>query len=276
MRWVRPNVFLTAQTRTNPTEMRAWLESLNVPDARISEVTSTAKTDGERIVEGAGRRCYMSFEVGMNPNVTQIRKEISEYIENILKVGHGSVIEHVNFTFAIENVSRVFTGEMNRHRAGMAISEGSMRFIRFNDIPMCEVPSLRLDGVDESTQEFLKRKLSRDIFSETVAHIEKAYRDLTVGIWAEELAPESKFKNKKNVTSMLRRIVPMGVATGGKWTGNLRALRHIFNMRCAESAEEEILEVAGMMLLKMRDAEPNFFKDFERVEGFWTPKYRKV
>ena len=69
----------------------------------------------------AAKRCYMSFEAGLNPNVTRVRKDLTEYLDNVLKSGHGSVLEHATYTFAIENVSRVFTGELNRHRAGVGI-----------------------------------------------------------------------------------------------------------------------------------------------------------
>ena len=76
---------------------------------------------------------------------------------------------------------------------------------------------------------------------------------------------------------MMRRIVPMGVATGGVWTLNLRALRHVFDMRCSEAAEEEILLVATKMLNLMRHAEPSLFGDFVTNDnGISTSKYRKV
>ncbi len=283
MRWVRPVVHLIAKSQIVGSEARSWLKKVGVSDSRMSELLPDSvgvKTDAEQVIEMAGRRCYMSFELGLNPNVTKIRKDISEYIDNILKVGHGSICEHCSFTFAIENVSRVFTGEMNRHRAGCAISEGSMRFIRFDDIPIVEVPSLRVDYDPEFqniTPDFKQRKISREIIEATVVNIETAYKRLVDEVWKDALAPESKFGNKKNVTSMLRRIVPMGVATGGVWTLNLRALRHVCTMRCASGAEEEICEVAVMMLERMKEAEPNFFADFEKDQGgYWAPKYTKV
>ncbi len=58
----------------------------------------------------------------------------------------------------------------------------------------------------------------------------------------------------------------------------LRALRHVFNMRCAPEAEEEILMVATMMLKEMMNAEPNFYGDFvpEAKTGCYRPKYPKI
>ena len=75
---------------------------------------------------------------------------------------------------------------------------------------------------------------------------------------------------------MFRRIVPIGVATGGVWSGNLRALRHIFTMRCSPAAEEEICLIGSLMLKKMMESEPLIFGDFHLVDGYWTPKYIKV
>ena len=48
-------------------------------------------TDGERLAEFAGRLCYMSQH---NP----AKRETREYLENIKKQGHGSVLEHANYT----------------------------------------------------------------------------------------------------------------------------------------------------------------------------------
>ena len=245
---------------------------------RIQTILDPNKTSGEVITESAGRRCYMSFEVGLNPNISKIREEIGVYIDNILASGHGSVLEHTSFTFAIENCSRVFTGEMNRHRAGWAISEGSMRFIRFEDIPYWIPTSISPpQEYNEDPKLIEKKEKSRDIMADVYKFVEGKYSEL-VAVWKDELSPDSKFAIKKDITSMIRRIVPMGVATGGIWTGNLRALRHVLTMRGSSVAEEEIFLVATKMFELMLNAEPSFFKDFEKTGPgkFLVPKHRKV
>jgi thymidylate synthase ThyX len=122
----------------------------------------------------------------------------------------------------------------------------------------------------------LKKEISRFLFKKAFSGQEQCYRWLEQ-VWADELKPESKFKAKKEITSMMRRIVGMGVATGGVWTGNVRALRHVITMRAAPEAEEEILHVFTRVAKMMRDAEPMLFGDFEQIAGkYWVPKYRKV
>lgn len=270
MRIVEPKVFLIGRSTVNRGAAREWLDHIGAHRYELEESVS----GGEQLVQLAGKRCYMSFVPGLNPNVTRVRKDMAEFIDNILKVGHGSVLEHVVYNFAIENVSRVFTAEMNRHRAGMAISEGSMRFIRFTDMPFWIPTSLVVRDID-SAELKLKKQQTWALFREVIKYVENTYNHLE-NIWKEELKPESTFKQKKHLTSMFRRIVPMGVATGGVWSGNLRALRHIFTMRCDEAAEEEILLVASLMLQEMIKTEPLFFKDFEYDNGYWKPQYRKV
>ncbi len=280
MRAVTPRVYLIAQTRMNDADTRQWLDDVGgknyfpKPDA----------TDAENLVMMAGKRCYQAWEPGVNPNVTKVRDDTAKYIQNLLASRHGSVLSHIHFTFAIENVSRVLTAELNRHRVGVHrdelpdepdVSEGSMRYIRLDDIPYVMPPCLRDHPGDEQSVRDLKRQ-SRFIFEESFAHDEKMYGRLSA-IWADKLRDDSPFTHKKAVTSMLRRVVGIGVATGGTWTYSLRALRNVFTQRCAPDAEEEILEVGVMMLKKMKEAEPIFFADFEKQpDGSYKPAHFKV
>jgi len=268
MKQVKPKVFLIAKTVIDHPIANEWLDSLGVS----SDYDIPDGSVGSQLTMLAGKRCYLSYEPGLNPNVSRVRDDLSEFIENILKVGHGSVIEHTNYTFAVENVSRVFTPEFNRHRAGVAVSEGSMRYIRFDDIPFWMPNSIEAKAGD--SPELTRAKyLSRDVFVRAFQQMEDNYKEL-LEIWDYDNIPD--FRTKKKLTSMFRRIIGMGVATGGVWTINLRALRHIFTMRCDPSAEEEITMVCSMMLDKMIEAEPDIFGDFHKVDGYWQPEYRKV
>lgn len=277
MRFVQPTIHLVAKTvpQFRIEDIADWLEGIGCDLATVTKYTdpNSGKTPGEVLIELAGRRCYKSFQPGLNPNVQKIREDIADYVTNIMKSKHGSVLEHYSVSFAIENVSRVFTGEMNRHRAGVAISEASMRYILYNDIPIVEVNSLIADSDDPEVNALIE--LDRADIKEHAEFTEKIYERIKAR-WASVLAGKD-FAKKKHLTSRMRRIVPMGVATGGIWTFNLRALRHMCTMRCSEAAEEEILQVAEMILLRMMNEEPTFFGDFAQNEqGFWQPVYNKV
>lgn len=185
----------------------------------------------------------------------------------------NSVLEHANFTFAFENVSRVFTAEMNRHRAGVAISEQSLRYVRFEDIPFWLPNSIRAN--DSDLPELRDKKhATRNTIAALLKQVEAAYVEL-VRLW--DFDNMKDFHTKKQVTSLLRRIIPLGVATGGVWTMNGRAIRHICTMRCDPAAEEEILYVFSRVAKHMCSQAPLLFQDFKlTADGFWCPEYCKV
>lgn len=267
-------IFCVGQTAVNRDEVRRWLDHLEATGYEIPE--KEAVTDPALLIALAAKRCYKSFEPGLNPNITKVRTDLVAYIDNILASGHGSVFEHAVYNFSIEGVSRVFTGEMNRHRAGWAISEGSMRYIRFDkDIPFWMPTSLRENSADD--HDLAARKTaSRLVFDQAFSQTEKFYGEL-LRIWDMEEGNHN-FHYKKRVTSCLRRIVGMGVATGGVWSGNMRALRHVITMRADEpSAEEEIYYVFSEIAKLMVEKEGMLFGDFELDgNGSWKPKYKKV
>lgn len=63
---------------------------------------------GQLLIEAAGRACYRSWEPGLNKNVTRVRTDQAEYFLNLMRSGHGSVMEHANYSFILSDVSRVF------------------------------------------------------------------------------------------------------------------------------------------------------------------------
>src|SRR6059036_3748270 len=77
---------------------------------------------GERLAEFAGRICYMSQH---NP----ANRSTADYLENIKKQGHGSVLEHAVYVLLIEGISRSCSHELVRHRAGFGYSQLSQRYV---------------------------------------------------------------------------------------------------------------------------------------------------
>ncbi len=269
---VTPHVFRVFRTMPDVEGISEWLDYMGVKEFPIPSDKEKINI-GAELVRLCGKRCYKSFELGHNINLTKVRDDLGAFITNILEVAHGSILEHVSNTFALEDVSRVFTAEMNRHRVGTAISEGSMRYIAFDEEIPYWIPSI-FQNADDDTEAVRTAKIqTRSVFKTSFRQTSENYRNL-MAIWNY---PEVKgFSEKKKFTSAFRRIVPIGVATGGVWSGNLRAHRHIFEMRCSPHAEEEICFVASLMLKALMKSEPLIFGDFHLVDGFWTPEYSKV
>ena len=134
MHLVTPKVWLISMPSIDFDAMREYLEDVG-GESWLDRVEGTMEP-ADLLAEFAGRSCYRSWEPGLNPNVTRVRDDSQEYIRNILSSAHGSVAEHPSFGFMVRHGSRIFTHEMVRHRAGVAISQESMRYVRLDDIPM--------------------------------------------------------------------------------------------------------------------------------------------
>jgi thymidylate synthase (FAD) len=85
------------------------------------------------------------------------------------------------------------------------------------------------------------------------------------------------FHVKKEVTSALRRLAPIGLSTDIVWTANVRTLRHVIEMRTAPGAEEELRLVFDRVARVMKDEAPGLFQDFtQAADGSWVPEHSKV
>jgi hypothetical protein len=152
------------------------------------------------------------------------------------------------------------THELIRHRAGSAFSQESLRYVRLADIgfrvpPALEPVRAQVLSIVEQLEEF---QLS-------------AAKELGID---EEGVP---FHVKKEVTSALRRLAPLGLSTDIVWTANARTLRHVIEMRTAEGAEEELRLVFDKIARMMQAEAPGLFQDFVRMDdGSWVPEHHKV
>lgn len=262
-----PSVFLIARPAIDLDGMRGYLRDVGGEswlERRLEEPPSApapqALNAAELLVEFAGRACYRSWEPGLNPNVSRVRGDQREYFANILRSAHGSVLEHASYSFALRNVSRAFTHELVRHRAGSAFSQESLRYVRLTDIGFRVPPALE--------------PLREQVLS-IVEQLEEFQLDAAAKLGVDEQGVP--FHVKKEVTSALRRLAPIGLSTDIIWSANVRTLRHVIEMRTAPGAEEELRLVFDALARTMLAEAPGLFQDFTRREdGAWVPENRKV
>src|SRR4051794_20327541 len=119
-------------------------------------------SDGERIAEFAGRLCYMSQH---NP----AGRSTAEYLQNILKQGHGSVFEHSTYVMLIEGISRSCSHELVRHRAGWGFSQLSQRYVDESHAAFVMPPAIMGDGA-------LEEAWTRQVEQAQAAYVEAVER----------------------------------------------------------------------------------------------------
>lgn len=218
----------------------------------------------------AGQLCYLSLGPGRTMNANA-----DKYFENIKVSGHGSVLEHASFSFLLYGVSRSFTHELVRHRAGTAFSQLSQRYVDAKALRFVERPEYQessslhqrfLDSIERASQEY----------SDRIDELLEMQKSGEVAVSAE-----SKTDRRKRVQQAARASLPNETEAPIVFSANARALRHVIEMRCSEHAESEMRGVFARVLLCVQALEPTLFGDYSLTkleDGSFaaaTP-YRKV
>jgi len=232
----RASVRLVGYSQVDEGEVERFLD-----DHGASWSTDT-EVGGERLAEMAGRLCYMSFGKG--------RKTNNEYLGHILEVAHGSVLEHSCWNFVITGVSRSFTHELVRHRAGFAYSQLSQRYVDESDAEYVEPDCIADDP-----------ELHR-IWLDAVVQAHDAYVKLVDGLANKFADHPERTMRRKMARQAARSVLPNATETKIFVTANARALRHFIELRGTPDADVEIRAVAVQMLEILQEKAPNLFGDF--------------
>lgn len=184
----------------------------------------------EQLSEYAGRICYMSQT---NP----ANRTTAEYLQHILELGHGSVLEHGQFSYLLEGVSRSLTHELIRHRVGTSVSQLSQRFVDESDTAFVCPP------------EIAKHE---KLYGKWLATCDAALQQytalcatLTEALQASDLPATLR---RKRVREAARSVLPNCVETKLVWSCNLRELRHILLLRGSIHADLEFQVLARTLL----------------------------
>lgn len=201
-------------------------------------------TDGEKLAEFAGRLCYMSQK---NPASRVTR----DYLENIKKQGHGSVLEHANYSVLLEGVSRSLTHELVRHRAGFAYSQLSQRYVDESEANFVVPPAIVGD-------EALEKE-----WREQIEAAQKSYVRLVEHLMERYGWVADKVHRRKMAREAARGVLPNSTETKIVVTANARAWRTMLELRSSEGAELEIRRCAVALVKLLSRESPGFFSDFE-------------
>ncbi|NLW83110.1 MAG: FAD-dependent thymidylate synthase [Phycisphaerae bacterium] len=182
--------------------------------------------DAQKLIEEAGRTCYLSFEkIGAD--------SAEDFITRLIKMGHDSPLEHSCATFRIENCSRAMTHQLVRHRL-MSVSQQSQRY------------------VDEKNFSFvIPSGLPAEDAVEFAADME-TIRQMYV-----------KWRSKGLKREDARFVLPNACTSEIVVTANFREWRHIIQLRISPKAQWEIRAVCRQILSILKHHAPACFADIQ-------------
>lgn len=215
--------------------------------------------DLELASEFAGRVCYDAF------GTAQYRRSNSYYLKNILVQRHGSVLEHASVMLLIEGVSRTLTHELIRHRVGVAYSQRSQRYVSEGHAGFIIPPELLSLWDIERNEDEQAAVLQ---WVDAIEAASAAYNNLSTLLQKRMDAEEDLKPRERRIRSKqaARSVLPNATETTLVMTANMRALRHICEVRGGMGAEAEIRRFACALLRIMKQEAPNIFVDMEVAE----------
>ena len=203
------------------------------PSARI-----VSSVDGDAIlkrIEEYGRVCYKSED-----RITE--DSAKRFVENLIKRGHESVLEHVSVTVKFV-CDRGVSHEIVRHRLA-SYSQESTRFCNY----------------------------SKDDFGSEITVIEPCFLvPGTAGydMWYRAclVAEQMYFKmlNWGCSPQEARAVLPNSLKTELVMTANIREWRHFLKLRTSPAAHPQMREVAGLLLKESKAKIPVVFDDIGGV-----------
>ena len=255
--FTEPGVLLVARPEFNRGPLRAFLdgfpEELNFNDFMQD---APMQHPGTELIKTAGQLCYMSFGPNRSKNA-----DAQKYIDNILRSGHGSVLEHAQYSFLIYGVGRDFTHELVRHRTGVAFSQVSQRYVDGQVLRFVERPEYKNSEENGPTlHEMFANRIDR-----TANDYDEMARLLINRQAAGDVAlsGEKKTEMRKKVNQAARSLLPNETEAPIMFSGNIRALRHVVEMRSSGAADIPIRMVTTRIFLAMRHIEPMLFNDYK-------------
>lgn len=229
-------------------------EILHCPKAVLLSLTKFTKPadvewqtdsdqDDQQLIEFAGRECYSSFS---NPS----GRNNQEYIENMLNLGHLSVIEHATATFRISGISRACSHELVRHRH-FSFSQLSQRYVPHDGVKFIEPDAIACEPQ------------AHEVFERAIGQAQEAYDQILEIMTRKFEDVENRTMRRKMARQAARMVLPNATETRMVISANFRALRHFFRMRCTEFADPEIRSLAIQMLKIVREEAPAVFGDYK-------------
>ena len=272
-----PKVYLIARPQIVQEGLNAFLEEQGLRWPTPVE----GVTDAERLVEVAGRCCYMSFgnKAGSKTNAKYLQNLIGFNEDGTWKSGpaHGSVCEHPTWSFLIVGAGRGFSHEQVRHRTGWAYSQLSTRYCDFErqeeegtwEPGFCIPP---LSQLSENANDAFAEKLrpSQQAYCELLKIIENDLQNNPK--FMQTLAPyeerERKRMLRKAARGAARDILPIATEAIMVMSANARAIWNCIVLRGNEHAEAVIRDIYVQMAKIMEIEMPSLYRGI-KYEPCW-------
>ena len=221
----------------------------------MAKVTLIAHTpDPERLIAASAKLCYITASIDQLMDGLDEQKT-TDFLNMLTDFGHQSPIEHISFTFGIEEVSRTLLAQITRHRIA-SFSVQSQRYVKEKQFSFVTPPQIAQDPQ------------AAVLYQQAMQSAHASYLELSERLAQKNLeqllaegVDEKKARSmaEKRAIEDARFVLPNACDTKMMLTMNARSLLNFFRLRCCNRAQWEIREVAEQMLALVKPIAPTIF-----------------
>lgn len=191
--------------------------------------------EGEKLIAAAAKLCYSPVGIGqIEENLSD--DKVDSFLNLLMDMGHESPIEHVNFTFGVEGISRTLSHQLVRHRIA-SYSQQSQRYVRLSQFEYILPPNIE------------NNPKAKDLFIKAMEEDQKYYDEISSLLYEDHYNRYideglndkiARQKAEKEAIEDARYIFPNACETKIVFTMNTRSLLNFFSLRCCNRAQWEI------------------------------------
>ena len=222
-----PRRFVPGNDKKFLDRMDSMSEVKNIAKIEVELIAITP--NAEKVIEEAGRTCYMSFDkIGAH--------SAEDFIHRLIKLGHESPLEHAYATFRIKNCSRAMTHQLVRHRL-MAVSQQSQRYVNEEQFEYVVPETIPDEFIDD--------------YHNDMETIQKMY---------------TKWRERGLKKEDARFVLPNACTSAIVVSADFREWRHILQTRLSKKAQWEIRKACAIIYDILKENAPNCFDNINEMD----------
>lgn len=207
------------------------------------------------VIYTAARTCYSAKQIHEiwkdAKNTNQEKKE--QLVRSVLESGHLSILEHVSYTFAVDDIIRIITQQLVRHRVA-AYSQQSQRYVKMGDL---------LDAIEKNAPPIIRHsKSAMEAYMVAAKQALDNYNHIFEQLISEGYSQEQAAENARNA---LPNCCPSNIM----FTMNLREFIHVCGVRRCSRAQDTIQELFDWVFEIIND-------DFPFIGPWLEPQCRRL
>lgn len=171
-----------------------------------------------------------------------VEYNIESFISNLINKGHESVIEHINYTFKVDNITRALLQEIARHRhISMSVKSTRWALKKFiKDINRKKIEGIDCSGFTDDQKEIITKLENK---------VDELY----------SLIGNAVVANIPN--DIVKYYITESLNTSCVITLNARELRHIFQLRTSSRALKEFRTLCMEIFKNLPEDHKFMYKD---------------